>query len=323
MKHSILRGTGIRVSELCLGTSTFGGQTDIQDAIEIIHCALENGINFIDTADYYNQGNSEIAVGTALKGRRDCAVLATKVFFPTGGGINQRGLSRLHIISGVEKSLKNLKTDYIDLYYMHAPDYETPFEESLEAMASLVRSGKVRYIGVSNYAAWQICEALWISDKRNYVAPVVTQNGYNLISRSLDSELVPFIENHHIGMVAYQPLAAGMLTGKYTFGMELGHHTRMGFDKQHHNRYWTRENFVAIEKLTFLAEEAGISLLSLAMKWCASRPFVNSVIIGVSRLEQLQQNLEAIQGDPLSLDILEKCDEIWKLLSGSQFQYNR
>jgi len=321
MEYAKLTGTGLTVSNLCLGTMMFGAQTSEKDSIEIIRYALDAGINFIDTADQYNAGKSEIATGKGLKGDRDKVILATKVFNPTGG-INDKGLNRRHIIEGVERSLKNLDTDYIDLYYMHAPDYNTPIEESVEAMSNLVRSGKVRYVAVSNYASWQVCDLLWVADKRNYIAPVVTQNVLNLLTRGVEAELVPFIKAHNIGMVVYNPIAAGLLTGKHSRD-KVTENTRFSLNTAYYDRYWTHENFDAVEKLTEIAKSGGFSLLELAMKWCVQRDYVDSVITGVSRLEQLEQNIASVQGAKLSDEILAKCDEVWVSLSGRRFKYNR
>ena len=321
MEYVKLTGTGLMVSNLCLGTMMFGGQTSEKDSIEIIRCALDSGINFFDTADQYNNGLSEIATGKGLKGDRSKIILATKVFNQTGG-INDKGLNRRHIIDGVERSLKNLDTDYIDLYYMHAPDYNTPIEESLEAMSNLVKAGKIRYVAVSNFASWQICDLLWTADKRNYVPPVVTQNVLNLLTRGVEAELAPFIKAHSMGMVVYNPIAAGLLTGKHSRD-KITENTRFSINQGYYDRYWTEENFDAVDKLTEIAKSGGFSLLELAIKWCAQRDYVDSVIIGVSRLEQLKQNISVMEGEKLNADIIAKCDEVWTSLSGRRFKYNR
>ena len=182
MEYVHLKGTGLTVSKVCLGTMTFGGQVNEEDSIRIIHAGLEQGINFVDTADLYYQGQSELVTGKALKGRRDGVVLATKVFNPMSDDPNDRGLNRRHILDALDKSLKRLQTDYVDIYYLHQPDYRTPIQETLETMDSLVRSGKVRYIGVSNYAAWQISDLLACARENHWNPPVVTQNVYNPVS---------------------------------------------------------------------------------------------------------------------------------------------
>lgn len=323
MEYRYLTGTGVQVSRLCLGTMMFGGQTSEKDSIEIVKCAIDGGINFIDTADVYNNGASEIATGKGIKGQRDKIILATKVMNPMGDDRNDRGLSRRHILSGVEASLKRLGTDYIDLYYMHSPDYHTPIEESLEAMSSLVKAGKVRYIGISNYASWQACDLLWTAKEIGAIAPVVSQNVYNMLTRGLEQEFVPFIQAHNIGLTIYNPIAAGLLAGKYQPGQAPASDTRFGMNQTYMDRYWSEENFKALDRLTALAKESGMTMLQLAMKWCCSRSYVDSIITGVSRRTQLEQNIASIEGSPLSPGVLEVCDDVWKSLSGGRFKYNR
>lgn len=322
MQYHNLPGTSLKVSALSLGTMMFGGQTNEADSLAIMDCAADGGINLWDTANAYNQGESERIVGKGLKGRRDSIILATKVFNQMGEGLNDHGLSRRHILSAVDASLKRLDTDYIDLYYLHAPDYETAIEETMDTMTGLVRAGKVRYIGVSNYAAWQIADILALCDKRGYVAPVITQNVYNLLTRGIESELVPFLKAHGLGMAVYNPIAGGLLAGKHKPG-KPAENTRFFNNPGYYDRYWSDENFAAVEKLTAIAEAHGISILQLAMKWCAQRPGVTSVITGVSKLPQLQQNLTTLDGAPLETDVLAACDEVWHSLAGTRFAYNR
>lgn len=188
MEYVRLTGTGIAVSKACLGTMTFGGQVDEATSIRIIHQALDLGLNFVDTADLYYAGESERVTGLALKDRRDHVVLATKAFNPCGPDVNDRGLSRRHLTNALNNSLKRLQTDYIDIFYLHQPDYFTPIAETMDTMADFVRSGKVRYIGVSNYAAWQISDLIACAEKRGGFAPVVTQNVYNQLTRGIEEE---------------------------------------------------------------------------------------------------------------------------------------
>ncbi|MDR0999354.1 MAG: aldo/keto reductase [Clostridiales bacterium] len=322
MQYNYLPGTSVSVSALSLGTMMFGGQTNEADSLAIMDYAYENGVNFWDTANVYNQGESERIVGNAMKGRRNRIFLATKVNGQMGDNPFDRGLSRRSIVSAVDASLKRLGTDYIDLYYMHAPDYETKVEESLETMDSLVKAGKIRYVGVSNFAAWQVADMLAVCDKRGYVAPIVSQNVYNLITRGVETELVPFLKAHGLGMAVYNPIAGGLLAGKHKPG-EPAENTRFSNNEMYYKRYWSDENFVAVEKLAKLAEQYNISILELSMKWCASRPGVTSVISGVSKLEQLRQNIASLEGGALSTEILEACDEVWRSLAGTRFGYNR
>ncbi|MDR0841471.1 MAG: aldo/keto reductase [Christensenellaceae bacterium] len=323
MQYNKLPGTGLRVSQLSLGTMMFGAQTDEADSLAILNYAYEHGVNFWDTADVYNQGESERIVGKALKGRRSEVLLATKVFCQMGTGLNSKGLSRRHILSAVDASLRRLATDYIDLYYMHLPDPETELEETLATMSGLVQTGKIRYIGVSNYAAWQIADMLAICDKRGYAAPIITQNVYNAITRGVEPELVPFLQAHKLGMAAFNPIAGGLLAGKHQPGQPQ-ENTRFANSSMYYERYWSEENFAAIEKLTEIAADTGISILQLALSWCAGRPTVTSVISGVSRLSQLEQNIAALEKGPaLSADVLAACDGVWQALAGTRFGYIR
>lgn len=321
MEYTNLAGTGLNVSRICLGTMTFSGQLNEQNSIKVIKHALDNGINFIDTADIYNGGQSEIITGKGIKGCRKNVILASKVGGPSGPGPNDKGLSRKHIISSVENSLKRLNTDYLDIYYMHAPDPLTPFEETMEAMTSLVKSGKVRYIGISNFAAWQLMDALWICDKRNLIAPSVTENVYNSITRGIESELVPCIKQNKVGLVIYNPIAGGLLSGKHSKDHPV-ENSRFSDLGGYYQRYWNDDSFQAIGKLTQIAQSHGMKLLELALRWCISYNYVNSVIIGVSRLEHLKQNLAYLEKGPLSNEILLQCDEVWKELRGSRFSYH-
>jgi aryl-alcohol dehydrogenase-like predicted oxidoreductase len=322
MRYNNLPGTNLKISALSLGTMMFGGQTNERDSIAIMDYAYENGVNFWDTANIYNQGESERIVGKALKDRRERIFLATKVSGKMGENPFDRGLSRRNIVHSVDASLKRLDTDYIDLYYMHMPDYETEIEESLEAFTNLVRQGKIRYVGVSNYAAWQIADMLAICDKRGYIAPVITQNVYNAITRGAENELVPFLQKHKLGMAAYNPIAGGFLAGKHKPG-KPAENTRFANNSMYYDRYWSDENFAAVEKLAEIARNAGLSILQLAMRWCVSRPGVISIISGVSRLEQLIQNIASLDGDELCQETLRACDEVWRSLAGARFAYNR
>ena len=322
MHYSNLNGTSLKVSLLSLGTMMFGGQTSEADSLAIMDYAFENGINFWDTANVYNQGESERIVGKALKGRRNHVLLATKVFGKMGDHPFDRGLSRRNIMAAVDASLKRLDTDYIDLYYMHAPDYETRIEESLETMDTLVKTGKIRYVGVSNFAAWQVADMLAVCDKRGYVAPIISQNVYNPITRGIETELIPFLKAHQLGMAVYNPIAGGLLAGKHKPGKPADN-TRFANSEMYYNRYWSEENFVAVEKLMAIAAEYNITILELAMKWCVNRAGVTTVITGMSKLEQLKQNIASIEGEPLNDELLKACDKVWFSLAGTRFAYNR
>ena len=322
MEYKTLPGTSLKLSQLCLGTMMFGGQTSEADSLQIMDYAYSQGINFFDTANTYVQGESEFIVGKGLKGRRHDILLATKVRGQMGSGRNDFGLNRRNILAALEASLQRLDTDYLDLYYLHAPDYDTSLEETVETMSSLVKSGKIRYWGVSNFAAWQVADMLAICDKRSYIPPCVTQNVYNALTRGIEAEFLPFLKAHPLGLVIYNPIAGGLLSGKHVFGQPSAN-TRFANNQEYYKRYWSQENFTAVEKLQAIAEAQNLSLLQLAMKWCAAQPQVTSTITGVSRLEQLKQNIASVEGKPLSVDILTQCDEIWLSLAGTRFAYNR
>ena len=323
MEYRKMPGTSLKLSVLSLGTMQFGGQTSEADSLKIMDYAFERGINVFDTADTYLGGEGEKVVGKGLKGRREKIILATKVGQKIG---EDQGLCRRHILAAVDNSLKRLGTDYIDIYYLHTPDYETTLEETMETMNTLVKAGKTRYIGVSNFASWQMADILSICNMRGYVPVVVCQNVYNLITRGVEAELIPFLQTHKMGMFAYNPIAGGLLTGKHNPGTpEQG--TRFSdTHKQsasYSGRYWTDQNFAVVEKLKKIAGEHGMNIMQLAMKWCAQQKSVSSVLVGVSRLSQLEQHIPILEGDPLDKQVLEKCDEVWRTLTGNRFAYNR
>ncbi len=218
MKYRNLGNSGLRVSEIGLGTNTFGQAADELASLAIVNRAIEIGINYIDTADMYAQGRSEELVGKAVKSRRSQVIIASKFRRTMGDGPNDQGASRYYIMKAVEASLRRLQTDYIDLYQMHDPDPATPIEETMRALDDLVRSGKVRYIGCSNFGAWQLCEALWTSKSNNLHSFVTVQTRYNLLDRAIEAELVPCCRAYHIGVIPWGPLAGGFLTGKYRRG---------------------------------------------------------------------------------------------------------
>lgn len=322
MDLKYLPSTGVQLSALTLGTMMFGGQTDESESLRIMDLAFERGVNSFDTANVYNQGESERITGLGLKGRRSRVILATKVCGRMGTDPNDSGLSRRSILSSAEDSLRRLGTDYIDIYYLHSPDRHTPVEESLYAMDILIRSGKVRYAGISNFAAWQAADILHISDRRGYSAPVVTQNVYNLLTRGIEAEFVPFLRAHPMGMAVYNPLAGGLLAGKHKKDKPEDN-TRFALNKEYWKRYWSQENFTAVERLRTIAGESELNLLQLSYKWLAMQPEVSTVICGVSNLSQMEENLGLLQGPPLSRQTLAACDELWHSLAGTRFAYNR
>ncbi|MBU4427432.1 MAG: aldo/keto reductase, partial [Proteobacteria bacterium] len=268
MKYRRMGRTGLKVSEICLGTMTYGDQVEEARSLKIIRKALDSGVNFLDTADMYVEGKSEEIVGKALKGHRDSVVLATKVANRTGPGPNDVGLSRKHIMKAIEDSMRRLKTDYIDIYYVHLPDYETPIEESLHALDDLVHQGKVRYIACSNFRAWQLCKALWVSDIQNLARFDCIQPPYNLITRDIEYELLPLCGGEGVGVCVYNPLAGGLLTGKHDPKKSPGKGTRFSLKsigKMYYERYWLEANFEAVNRLKTIAREFGQSLPQFAL----------------------------------------------------------
>jgi aryl-alcohol dehydrogenase-like predicted oxidoreductase len=322
MEYNNLPGTGVKVSKLCLGTMMFGGQTNEADSLSILDYCYEQGVNFWDTADMYQGGESERITGKALKGRREDIVLATKVFYPVGDKLNNRGLNRRHIMESIDHSLRRLNTDYVDLYYMHAPDYDTPPEETLDTLSCLVRSGKVRYLGVSNYASWQIADILGLCELKGFVKPVISQNIYNLLLRDVEQELAPCLNAHNMGMAVYNPIAGGFLSGKYK-NRDKGTNTRFTNQQNYVDRYWSEENFAALEKFEAIAKKEGMNLLELSLRWCINRPSINTLVGGVSKLEQIKLNVAAMNNTALSREAIAACDEVWHAMAGKRFAYNR
>ena len=323
MKYQTLKSTGATVSRLCLGTMTFGDQVDEATAIRIVDMAIDAGINFIDEADIYVKGVSEAIVGKALKGKREKVVLASKVCnFVGEDKFRDAGLHRWHVIRGVEASLKRLQTDCLDICYLHRPDGVTPIEETMAAFDALVQQGKVIYVGMSNFAAWQMCEAKWACDVNRWAPPVVMQVPYNLITRSIDEECVGFARKMNMGMTTYNPLAGGLLTGKHTkdSGPESG--SRFDLNKEYYGRFWQDTNFEALAELHKIADEAGKSTIELSLQWLMSQSHVDSVVLGVSKVEHLEANIKAADG-ALDPDTLKACDAVWQQVRGGHFPYNR
>lgn len=322
MQYTYFPKTNLNVSRLCLGTMMFGGQTEEKDAIRIMDEALDLGVNFFDTANVYNGGVTEEVVGRWLKDHRNEVILASKVGLSMGEGLYDIGLGRSAIVYQVEQSLRRLQTDHIDIYYMHAPDYHTDFFETMQTLDTLVKAGKIRHIGVSNHAAWQMADILHVCEKYGFTAPVVTQNVLNPVTRGIESELLPFLNAHPMALCTYNPLAAGLLTGKYTGGA-MPEHTRFSMNPRYKARYYSDENLRAADELDKIAKECGLSLLELALCWCNHHAGVTSVICGVSRPDQLKADIDAMELPPLTEEILAKCDALYKTLPVDRFAYNR
>lgn len=323
MEYRTLPHTDLKASRLSFGTMTFGSQTDEATARRMVDLSLEAGINFFDTANVYNQGQAEIILGKALEGRRRNVVLATKVRGGMEKAPEETGLSRAAMHKAIDSSLKRLQTDYVDLYYLHQPDYDAPIEETLSAMDELVRAGKVRYPAVSNYAAWQVCEIHWICSKSGFRPPHISQPMYNLLARAIEDEYLPFCKRVGVAVVPYNPLAGGLLAGKHSRRSGPIQGTRFDRNQIYLDRYWHEDYLAAVEELKTVAQQAGKTLPELSFQWLLGQPQVDSIILGASRLEHLQQNLKASEGSRLSHDVLARCDAIWKRLRGVTPRYNR
>ncbi len=317
-----LKHTSLDVSRICFGTMTFGGQTGEEAARPMIDLCTDAGINFLDTANVYNHGASEEMLGRIIGGRRHEFILASKVRNKMGDGVDMAGLSRGAIFRALDDSLRRLKTDYLDLYYLHLPDYAVPIEESLDAMNELVRQGKVRYLANSNYSGWQVVEMLWIAERKAYQAPYVGQPMYNLIARGIEQEYMPMSKQFGVSNVVYNPLAGGLLTGKHRRESPLPG-TRFDNNRMYLDRYWHQADFDAVDQLQRIASSAGRSLVSLALNWIYHHTTVECIILGASRVDHLEQNLKALSDGSLDPETLQACDKVWEILRGPTPKYNR
>lgn len=304
MQTRLLGDSGLRVSALALGTVTFGGRGGYEgigsvragEAKRMVDVSLDAGINFFDTADVYSHGLSEEILGEALKGKRDGVVLATKAHGRTGDGPNDVGQSRRHLIRACEDSLRRLGTDYIDLYQVHGFDALTPIEESLAALDDLVRTGKVRYVGCSNYSGWHLMKSLCVSERRGYARFVSQQVYYSLVGRDLEFELVPLSLDQGVGIVVWSPLAGGFLSGKYRRGREEPSNTRRSNVGQD-GVLDEEQGYGVVEVLEEVAANHGATVAQAALNWLLRKPFVSSVIAGARTEEQLLDNLRAAEWD--------------------------
>ena len=292
MEYRQLGTAGVRVSAIGLGTNQFGGKVDQRGVNEIVAAALDLGVNFIDTADVYTKTRSEETLGVALKGRWPSVVLATKVFNSTGEGPNDRGASRYHIMNGVEASLRRLQSDHIDLYQIHRWDANTPIDETLRALDDLVRSGKVRYVGASNFAAWQLARTNLLAEFRGWAPFVTIQPHYHMFERSIEQELIPYCNAYHVGILPYFPLAGGFLTGKYRRGQPAPAGSR-GENSEYVQRYMTDANYGKLEHLAAWAQARDYTMGDLAHAWLLAQPQVSSVISGATSADQVRQNARA------------------------------
>jgi aryl-alcohol dehydrogenase-like predicted oxidoreductase len=303
MEYRLLGRSGLKVSGLCLGTMVFGDESargaSVKESIRMVHRFLDAGGNHIDTANVYAGGRSEEILGEALKGRREQAVLATKVRFTMGEGPNEEGLSRSNILRAVEASLKRLQTEYVDLLYMHCWDPLTPLGESLRAFEDLVTAGKVRYIGVSNFKAWQVMKALAISSQRGWARYVAGQYQYSLIVRDIEREYIDLFQDEGIGLVPWGPLGGGFLSGKYTRSEKKPSEGRLAMMPDETEEAWHRRNiernWAIIDCVDEIAGAQGWTHAQVALAWLLNQPTVSSVVIGVRTMTQLEDNLRGIE----------------------------
>jgi 1-deoxyxylulose-5-phosphate synthase len=310
MEYRSLGRTGVNVSPLCLGAMNFGGATSEADSIKIIHAALDGGINFVDTANVYNGGQSEIVVGKALQGRRQQVILATKVHGRVGDGPNDQGNSRLHILKACEDSLRRLGTDYIDLYQVHRPRLDIPQDETLFALNDLVRDGKVRYIGCSTHPAWMVMEAIGISEKYGLARYISEQPPYNLLDRRIENELVPLALRYNLAIIPWAPLAQGVLAGRYSSGAELPADSRAARSPGtiYADRV-TPAGVAAGSRFSELAWQSGRTPGQMALTWVKDQPGITAPIVGPRTLDQLRDLLPVLEMS-LTDEERQACDAI-------------
>jgi 1-deoxyxylulose-5-phosphate synthase len=319
VRHVRLGRTGLPVSRLCLGTMTFGVQCDEPASRAILDRATDGGITFLDTSDVYplggtpeTVGRTEEILGRWLSGRRQQFIVATKCFGATGPRSWDRGLSRKHVLDAIDASLRRLKTDYVDLYQAHHPDWETPIDETLRAFDDVVRAGKARYVGCSNYPAWQTARALGRSDVLGLARFDTVQPRYNLLFRQIERDLLPLCEAEGLAVIPYNPLAGGFLSGKHRreAGPTAGTRFALGTAaKRYQERYWREREFETVEAVRAIAAEAGMSMVQLALAWVLAHPAVTSPIIGASRPEQLDEAIAAL-GKTLDPGLKARLDEL-------------
>ena len=310
MEYRNLGDSGLKISLAGLGCNNFAMKCDAEQTRAVVHRALDEGVTFFDTADIYGRrGGSEEMLGKALGPRRREVIVASKFGMPMGDGPYLRGGSRRYVTAAAEASLKRLGTDYIDVYQIHQPDPETPQEETLSALDDLVRAGKVRYLGNSNFSGWEVADADWISRTRGIARYVSAQNQYNLLDRKIERDLLPACKKFGLGMLPYFPLASGFLTGKYRRGTEAPAGTRLALMAPMAKQVMTDQNFATLEKLEEFSRQRGHTIVELAMSWLACQPIVSSVISGATHPDQVTENVKACQWK-LSAEELKEVDTI-------------
>jgi aryl-alcohol dehydrogenase-like predicted oxidoreductase len=318
MNYKSLGKCGLKVSQICLGTNNFGGQVSEKAAIEIVDKALDCGINVIDTANIYTGGKSEEIIGKAVKGRRDEFVIATKVGFNIGQGPNQGGLSRKHILFQIERSLKSLQTEFVDIYYLHRFDLETPLEETLRTLNDLVRMGKVRYPACSNFAAWQIAKAHEICEKHDLEKLVAVQPPYNLLQRDIEKDTLPYCQQEGLGVLTYTPLMGGFLTGKYSKDASAPAGSRFEYNPRLWDRFNKESSFAVLEQIRSVAGDVGVPMSKLAIAWILKNPTITAPIVGASSLEQVEENSRIAEIN-ISDETYQKLGELTKNVRASLY----
>jgi aryl-alcohol dehydrogenase-like predicted oxidoreductase len=310
MEYRVLGRSGIKVSPLCLGTDNFANPTPEEESVRMIARAMDAGINIIDTSNSYMQGESERIIGRALaeSGRRHEMIIATKVHYPVGPGPNDRGNSRLHILKACEDSLKRLRTDTIDLYQTHRPDFDVPLEETLGAMTDLVRQGKVRYIGSSTAPAWKVMEGIMVSELKGFSRCVSEQPPYNLLDRRIENELVPLCRRYNLGILTWSPLAMGMLAGRYLDGQGFPEESRATLRGGIYADRVTARAVTAGNRFVALAKEIGLPPAQLAILWNKDQPGITAPIIGPRTMDQLEHLLPVLEM-ALEDSVREACDQ--------------
>jgi aryl-alcohol dehydrogenase-like predicted oxidoreductase len=317
-----IEGTGLDVPVACVGTMMFGKRADEAESQRIVDAALDHGINFFDTADMYQNGESERLLGRALRGRRDRCIVATKVGYRPDEDGKEEGMSREAILRAIDRSLDDLGTDHVDVYYLHRPDYRTPIEETLAAMDEVIRAGKVRHFGLSNFAAWQSLEVLNVCDANGSPRPVMTQMIYNLLVRQIEHEYVSFCETYGLHLTVYNPLAAGLLTGKYASldNEEAG--GRFVDSENYRRRYWSERFFDAMLRLKDIAADLSMSLTHLALNWVVQRGTADSVLLGPSSPDQLIDCIAAGE-HPIPDEGMQRIAEFLREFDGTDATYAR
>ena len=325
MRSTTVPGLPSALPQLVLGTMTFGDTADAATARAMVDVALEAGVTSLDTANGYAATRTEEILGEVLAGRRDQVSLATKAGIYPGDSGGRPLLSRDGMRSSLEASLRRLRTDHVDLFYLHQPDRSVPLEETAEALGELVSQGLARAVGVSNFAAWQIADLTVACERVGAPRPVVAQQLYNLVARRIEDEYAEFATTHALATVVYNPLGGGLLTGRHTFDADPGE-GRFGssaLSGMYRDRYWNRSLFEAVDALSTIASEAGLGLPELSLRWLLSRPVVTAVLLGGSKVDQLRANIAAAERGPLPPDVVAACDEVGATLAGPMPAYNR